>query len=356
MNAMHEEGPLQFRSLINSSSLPVTEEDSWLLSSFLGFGDGFSSDDRTFSQKILESLKKVTRFTDFQRISIVRRLGFSNQLQAVCVYEDGNQTANMNVGYSCFVDPNGSLFSLKKDNIRIYKSSKKIVQKYEENDKKPQRSIYRISQSSYHGEGYCIGLFVNKHLEGLFFANRIGEGVLGQSKFDYTLFSCLAAISTNYLFKLGSLSFVYRSMAQQNQSDYLGKKLDLSFLKNLIEDYLKEFQYETSISSMKIDENHGLNPTLVSHGNVALTFSRCFYASKFQPTGILNVKKNNDLLVFSVQGHYSHPSLFDSILLDEVRRDAKILGQTVHVTEDQLSISCPYDGLSTEHYSIESRS
>ena len=122
---MHEEGPLQFRSLTTSTSIPATQEDSWLLSSFLGFVDGFSSDERSFSQKILESLKKVTRFRDFQRISIVRRLGYSNQLQAVCVFEDGNQTANMNIGYSCFVDPEGSLFSLKKDNIRIYKSSKK---------------------------------------------------------------------------------------------------------------------------------------------------------------------------------------------------------------------------------------
>ena len=187
----------------------------------------------------------------------------------------------------------------------------------------------------------------------MFFANSIGEGVFGQNTFDYTLFSCLAAISTNYLFKLGSLSFVYRSIAQKNPSCYLGKSLDLSLLKNLIEEYLKEFKYDTCISSLKLDDNPELNSTLVSHGNIALTFSRCIYSSKFQPEGVLQVIKRNESLVFSINGHFSGISSFDSILLDEVKQDARILGQEIQMNQDKISIACPFDGFSSEKYSIE---
>lgn len=165
---MHQDSPVYFLSQAKSHKVIFSEEDSWLVAALSGMRVGATN--QNMSKSILELLQGHSRFQHIQRVCVAERLGISNQLRTVCSATDPSITDTMEAGYSCFLNPQSSIFKISDKNMRLFTDAQKVVSSFKEKGLPVQRSMGRIAAMGLE-TGVCWGAFRSSVLQGLIFMN-----------------------------------------------------------------------------------------------------------------------------------------------------------------------------------------
>lgn len=347
---------LQFRSLTRGTRLTNDTETSSVINALLGMCFKGSLDERPFSQKTLDLVQTLKRFSDMRRVCLVRRLGASNQLQIVCASDSNTSLINkMPNGYSCFVNPNGSLFLIQPGTIRLYQSASQVVESFARQNKPPQRSIFRIAQMGLL-VGYCLPLFDKTSLRGFLFLNRDGGDSFGNEDADYSLFSCLSHLALTELLQYGDLSQSYSAAAAAQQFSLQGEPAETKKISQVIQSCLAmmgDFQNRFAQTTF-LPAEAGIEKTLISHANIGFVAARILDLAGINSVSQIGIKRSAST---QLKIHFScQPEVLTenrNVLFDDLLKDAQLLGLSLAMQADGFSILCYDDGPTLEIYSVE---
>jgi hypothetical protein len=101
-------------------------------------------------------------------------------------------------GYSCFVNPRGSLSTMKPGTLRMFSDSHAVLASFARQAKPVQRSIAHVSESGLRS-GICLAIGRAENTQGYLFMNSLVPELFRDIKRDYgpllSLFSLLGTVS-----------------------------------------------------------------------------------------------------------------------------------------------------------------
>lgn len=342
---MHQDKAVHFLSYLLSHNIEFSRQDTWLLTSLAGIGSLNQSG--SFATKVLELLRGHSRFVHIKRVCIAQRLGMSNQLRTLCSATSDDISDAMPTGYSCFVNPTGSIFKLSDQNMRVFPSVQNVVESFQKEAMPTQRSLSLINSMGLKS-GICLGQFSRMQLKGLLFLNSGEAKDRETSGADYSIYALLSHLALGYL--LGELGYssVYTQLIEDREADCIGKAFDGQLLHDLL---LKDMlRIAGAKPTVRIDAD--IQPTLVNHGHISQIFARLLASLSALPQNLsITVRSFNETLRFTVT-HDSQTKLNENdyrVALAE--SDAKNIGLRVDLAHNQISIETPYDGIARCNYS-----
>jgi hypothetical protein len=298
---MHKDQVLHLKSIMQSPRVTLDSEDSWILGRL---GELLllrkRGDIRDFARTAFGIFTHHTRFASLARICLVLRQGLANQLYAISVEHRGQTSNTMEIGYSCFVDANGSLFKLGMTDVRTFGSAQKVVESYQLRSVPTQRSIGRIHAMGLES-GFCLPLFSHEHNIGFLFMNGVTSDLFSiDDSPDAIIYSYFGTICTLILQDAASLSKEYYALGLRNRTSYQGAVLTTEALKTTLEHHLSDLDH-----GCEVEVDVATPPTLCSLGNIANIISRllklygCTKAS-------LHITRDQEQLQWRVdcEGHY----------------------------------------------------
>jgi hypothetical protein len=268
--AMHKDQVLHLKSIMQSPRVTFDAQDSWILGRL---GELLllrkRGDIRNFAATAFSIFTHHSRFASLARICLVMRQGLANQLYALSVEHKGQIPNSMDVGYSCFVDAKGSLFTMGMTDLRTFGSAGKVVESYQERGMPTQRSIGRIHAMGLES-GLCLPLFSHEHNIGFLFLNALQDDLFSiDDSPDAIIYSYFGSIATLILQDMASLSKEYYSLGLRNRPSYEGSLLTTEALKTTLEQHLSDLDHACEVQVMSETP-----PTLCSLGNIANIISR----------------------------------------------------------------------------------
>lgn len=180
-----------------------SDEESWLVAQVATAAEelaGRQSDQRP-AKKLLSILNGHRFFQDVDRASIVGLIPGSNQLVVVdsaihSRMRDLGIPNHMPPGYSCFINPTGSLTTLKPGLLRIFDDSSQVLNSFAREGKPAQRSIAYIAEAGLKS-GICLAIGRGETVQGYMFLNSLKPSLFNHVMRDYApLLSLFALIGT----------------------------------------------------------------------------------------------------------------------------------------------------------------
>ena len=142
-----------FNSL-KSVEVKFNQDESLIISKLLDMNNRLSNDNedslKNLSRELLTifDLAEQSMWSQVDRVCISLRDSFSNQISISSADQNAKVLDNVLIsGYSCVVDENSSLMSLKDGEIRTYDDIDNIISAFNLSNRKVQRSIGLISQT-----------------------------------------------------------------------------------------------------------------------------------------------------------------------------------------------------------------
>jgi hypothetical protein len=185
-------------NFIKSLKYQFDESDTWLAAQLSNMAQDFV--ERTamerYAERVAEVMRGHPRYSMIDRVCLAQALSPVNELVVVsswCSLHVGQNL--MPNGYRCFVDPEGSLFQLKPGQMRVFGSSKRILEQYGLEGKPPQRSMRYISEMGLQS-GMCLPIFFYGRLQGILFMNTVQEEYFHHLRDeDYALLSLIKMVA-----------------------------------------------------------------------------------------------------------------------------------------------------------------
>lgn len=155
------------------------EEESWTVAQLASVAEDLASNtDKMRPANRLMSVLRGHRF--FRSVDRVCMAGFvrgSNQLVVVDSsisprlrsFRDENP---MQRGYSCFVNPQGSLFRMKPGVLRVFDDCSRVLDAFSRQGKPAQRSIAHIADTGLRS-GLCLAIGRGESVQGFLFMNSL---------------------------------------------------------------------------------------------------------------------------------------------------------------------------------------
>jgi hypothetical protein len=329
---MHKNSPLQFLTLLSSNKAQLTEEDGWLASTITAMTLSFVDAD-TFAPTVLNALRGHSHFAGISRLCVVQRVGVSNQLQVESVATSGSRENLMPRLYSCFIDPSGSLGAFSAGKVRFYSDVAAVVNSFKERGAPIQRSIGRIHKMGY-GSGLCAPLTIE----------------LGQDPNENLLLSSIIGAARLYLADRPKLSSIYFETASRFPDHFMGSP----FSAGALEDAFAGQIAALGVPSSPLRVRGSLGPTLVSHGNIAHLLARLVqHFHGFVGSLDVAAARTGEYNSFFLSCPTLPEERLNSLVCKVIRDDAGILGARLTLNQNSILIESPFDGETTEKYSIE---
>ncbi len=149
------------------------EEETWIVSQLISLAEDLSAgtySDRP-AQKLMNILRRHRFFNRVDRVCMAGRVHDTNQLVVVdssTSVRGGENT--LKKGYSCFVNPEGSLFKMTPSTIRIFGECNRVLATFAEQHKPAQRSIALIADLGLRS-GLCMAMGRAENTQGFLFLN-----------------------------------------------------------------------------------------------------------------------------------------------------------------------------------------
>ena len=180
-----------------------TAEESWMVAQittaaedFAMVGDGYRP-----AQRLMNILHDHRYFQDVDRVCFAGRVNGGNQLVVVDsaisprMREQGISNA-MKPGYSCFVNPAGSLTRMRPAVLRVFADCKTVLESFAKERRPAQRSIAYIADSGLRS-GLCLAVGRNDRVQGFLFMNSLVPGHFERVTADYSpLLSLIGTLGT----------------------------------------------------------------------------------------------------------------------------------------------------------------
>lgn len=340
---MHIDQVLHLKSIMQSPRVTFDSQDSWVLGRL---GELLllrkRGEIKDFARTAFNIFTHHSRFASLARICLVLRQGLANQLYAISVEHRGQTPNTMEVGYSCFVDANGSLFKLGMTDVRTFGSAERVVESYQLRGVPTQRSIGRIHAMGLQS-GFCLPLFSQEHNIGFLFMNGVKDDLFSiDDSPDAIMYSYFGSICTLMLQDAASLSREYYGLGMRNRANYHGSVLNNEALKASLEAHLADLDH-----ACEVEVAVTTPPTLCSLGNLANIISRtlklyaCTKAS-------LQVTRDQDQLHWRIvaEGQYHFTDRFAAS--ESLWADCAALQIKLVKLDKELIFQTPFEPVKTE--------
>ena len=182
-----------------------SDEESWIVTQLASAAEdlaGRRSDIRP-AHKLMSVLRGHRFFQHMDRVCIVGLVPEANQLVVVdsCIHDrlkDQGIKNRMPRGYSCFVNPQGSLFQMKPGVLRIFADSQTVLESFAKNGRPAQRSIAYVAESGLRS-GICLAIGRGETVQGYLFMNSYQPNLFDHVMRDYapllSLFSLMGTVA-----------------------------------------------------------------------------------------------------------------------------------------------------------------
>ncbi len=153
------------------------EEETWIVSQLAELAEDLASGTHAGhpASRLMHVLRGHKFFNQVDRVCLVGRVSRSNQLVIVdACTSDRCLESPLKKGYSCFVNPQGSLFAMKPGTLRIFAECEKVLSSFSQQQKPAQRSIALIAEQGLRS-GLCLALGRGSDIQGFLFLNSRQE-------------------------------------------------------------------------------------------------------------------------------------------------------------------------------------
>ena len=221
------------------------EEETWIVSQLASLAEDLASGTHSHhpAGRLMHVLRGHKFFNQVDRVCLAGRVAHANQLVVVDASLSDRCPANsLKKGYSCFVNPEGSLFKMKPGTVRVFSDCERVLASFALNGKPAQRSIALISDQGLRS-GLCLAIGRGEEIQGFLFLNSIQEDLFRDITVSsaplLSLFGLVATIGldTNG-FHLASDSAIQFSKALPNVSTVF----DCAHFMSLVSESLDELQ------------------------------------------------------------------------------------------------------------------
>ncbi len=149
------------------------EEESWIVSQLASLAEDLASgmQSQRPANRLMGVLRSHKFFHQVDRVCLAGRVPNSNQLMVVdSAFGERCESNMLKPGYSCFVNPDGSLFNMRPGTMRIFDDSHRVLDSFAASGKPAQRSIALISDMGLRS-GLCLAIGRETELQGFLFLN-----------------------------------------------------------------------------------------------------------------------------------------------------------------------------------------
>jgi hypothetical protein len=116
--------------------------------------------------RLLRVLRGHKLFNQVDRVCLAARVAHANQLVIVdAALSDRCQENTLKKGYSCFVNPEGSLFKMRPGTVRVFGDNEQVLSSFVQQGKPAQRSIAFVADQGLRS-GLRLGLGRNTEVRG----------------------------------------------------------------------------------------------------------------------------------------------------------------------------------------------
>jgi hypothetical protein len=153
------------------------EEESWIVSQLASLAEDLSSGTHSGhpAARLMHVLKNHKFFNQVDRVCLVGRVAGGNQLVVIdASLSDRCPENSLKKGYSCFVNPDGSLFKMRPGTVRIFGDCERVLASFAAQGKPAQRSIALISDQGLRS-GLCLAIGRGTEIQGFLFLNSVQE-------------------------------------------------------------------------------------------------------------------------------------------------------------------------------------
>ncbi len=149
------------------------EEETWIVSQLASLAEELACgmQSQRPANRLMGVLRSHKFFHQVDRVCLAGRVPNSNQLMVVdSAFSDRCETNMLKPGYSCFVNPDGSLFNMRPGTLRIFDDSQRVLDSFANSGKPAQRSIALIGDMGLRS-GLCLAIGRESELQGFLFLN-----------------------------------------------------------------------------------------------------------------------------------------------------------------------------------------
>ncbi len=175
------------------------EEETWIVSQLASLAEDLASGMQSErpANRLMGVLRSHKFFHQVDRVCLAGRVPHSNQLMVVdSAFSDRCESNTLKPGYSCFVNPEGSLFTMRPGTMRIFDDSKRVLESFATNGKPAQRSIALIGDMGLRS-GLCLAIGRESDLQGFLFLNSCQTELFREITIKYApLISLLGLVAT----------------------------------------------------------------------------------------------------------------------------------------------------------------
>lgn len=214
------------------------EEESWIVSQLASLAEDLASGTHCShpASRLMHVLKNHKLFSQVDRVCLVGRVAGANQLVVVDACTSNRCPENsLKKGYSCFVNPEGSLFKMRPGTVRMFGDCERVLSSFAAQGKPAQRSIALISDLGLRS-GLCLALGRGMEVQGFLFLNSVQEDLFREISVNsspiLSLFGLIATIT------LDSSGFHPLPKNHPNRSDFIPKS-STAFEKSRFKDLLE---------------------------------------------------------------------------------------------------------------------
>jgi|GEM_PF-1551105 len=155
------------------------EEESWIVSQLASLAEDLASGTHAGhpTGRLLHVLRGHKFFSQVDRVCLAGRVALANQLVVIdAALSDRCQENSLKKGYSCFVNPEGSLFKMRPGTVRVFGDSEQVLSSFAHQGKPAQRSIALIADQGLRS-GLCLAIGRGTEIQGFLFLNSQQEGL-----------------------------------------------------------------------------------------------------------------------------------------------------------------------------------
>ena len=176
-----------------------SEEETWIVAQLAGLAEDLASGQQSQhpAQRLMRVLRSHKFFHQIDRVCLAGRVPNANQLMIVdAATTERCQNSILNPGYSCFVNPEGSLFNLRPGTMRIFDNSDRVLGTFASTGRPAQRSIALIDDMGLRS-GLCLAIGRESELQGFLFLNSCQPDLFRDITVSFSpLISLLGLVAT----------------------------------------------------------------------------------------------------------------------------------------------------------------
>jgi len=342
-------------------------EESWIVGQLANVAEDFATG--TASDRPASRLMKVFRSHEFfqsvDRVCLAGRVPGANQLVVVDSATSERITKNtLKKGYSCFVNPKGSLFSMQPSTVRVFGECNQVLASFNQQCKPAQRSIALIAEQGLRS-GLCMAIGRGNAIQGFLFLNSIDPGLFDGATERFapllSLFGLLGTLALDSSGFQGTQALPTLKLSDAIPSHSI--RFEKEYLNEILNSHLSHWLGRPTAAQVEVKGNLGeflYLPRMVVQSVSELLLRMIWNREMLNGIVPVQINRLGDSIVVSV-AHLCDPNKVESwtrirTLIQSLNAHVEHIPVSYRLNDDSVQIEFPYEptiaGSSGQLYSI----